>query len=90
MSIKHGANTLQNIRLMLKCSGKYVERKMNMEKLIPYEKLSKKKRRELDLEKRGSWGEINPVTRKGENPKAYNRRKAQKWSDDASVSVLCI
>ena len=48
-----------------------------MEKYIPYEKLSKKKQRELDAKRRGSWGGINPVTRKPENPKAYNRQKAR-------------
>ncbi len=56
-----------------------------MEKFIPYEKLSKKKKRELDVRKRGTWT-INPVTRKPPNPRAYNRKKAQKWSDD-SMSV---
>jgi len=53
-----------------------------MEKFIPYEKLSKKKQRQLNSEKRGSWQGLNPVTRKSENPRAYNRRKAQKWRDD--------
>ena len=38
-----------------------------MEKFIPYEKLSKKKKRA-----------------KSENPKAYNRKKAQKWTNDSS------
>ncbi|MBP1556380.1 MAG: hypothetical protein J6A76_00530 [Oscillospiraceae bacterium] len=57
-----------------------------MEKFIPFEKLSKKKQRELNAKQRGSWYGINPVTRKPENSKAYNRKKAQKWSDD-SVSV---
>ena len=54
-----------------------------MEKFVPYEKLSKKAKRELDLKKRGSWGGLNPVTRMPPNPKAYNRRKAQKWRDDS-------
>ena len=57
-----------------------------MEKFIPYEKLSKKKKRELDAGKRTLWT-ISPATRKPENPKAYNRRKAQKRMDD-SGSVL--
>lgn len=48
-----------------------------MEKFIPYEKLSKKEKRRRDTEKRGSWMGINPVTRKSENPKAYNRAKAR-------------
>ena len=57
-----------------------------MDKLIPYEKLSKKKKRELDAGKRTVWA-ISPVTRKPENPKAYNRRKAQKRMYDPG-SVL--
>ncbi len=48
-----------------------------MEKLIPYEKLSKKEQKKLNAAKRGSWGAVKPVTRKPENPKAYNRRKAR-------------
>lgn len=46
-----------------------------MEKFIPYEKLSKKKQRELDAKRRGSWGMLNPVTRKPENHKAYKSGK---------------
>lgn len=57
-----------------------------MEKFIPYEKLSKKKKRALDAGRRTVWA-VSPVTRKSENPKAYNRRKAQKWMDDTG-SVL--
>ena len=52
-----------------------------MEKFIPFEKLSKKKQRELNAIRRKDWNGINPVTRKSENPKAYNRRKAQNRSD---------
>lgn len=55
-----------------------------MEKFIPYEKLSKKKQRELNAMKRGTWGSFNPVTRKPQNPKAYNRRTAQRWKDDSN------
>ena len=50
-----------------------------MEKFIPYEKLSKKEKRKMDLAKRQSWGELNPVTRRPENSKAYNRKKSQAW-----------
>ena len=53
-----------------------------MEKYIPYEKLSKRKQRELNALRRGSWNGLDPVTRKAKNPKAYNRQKARKWSDD--------
>ena len=61
-----------------------------MEKFIPYEKLSKKKQRELNAMKRGTWGDFNPVTRKPENPKAYNRRTAQRWKDDSSFEPLFV
>ena len=50
-----------------------------MEKFIPYEKLSKKEKRKMDLAKRQTWGELNPVTRKPESSRAYNRRKSQDW-----------
>ena len=55
-----------------------------MEKFSPYEKLSKKKQRELDRARRGSWGGLNPVTRKPPNPRAYNRKKAQSRKYDPS------
>lgn len=58
-----------------------------MEKFIPYKKLSKKKQRELNTAARNVWA-ISPVTRKPENPKAYNRRKAQDWKEDDSDPVL--
>ena len=53
-----------------------------MEKFIPYEKLSKKEKRKADAAKRGTWGGLNPVTRKPANSKAYNRKKAQAWKKE--------
>ena len=53
-----------------------------MEKFIPYEKLSKKEKRKMDLAKRQTWGELNPVTRKPQNSKAYNRNKSRNWKRD--------
>jgi len=53
-----------------------------MEKMIPYSKMQKKKQKELAAKKRGSWGGLNPVTRRPPNPRAYNRKKAGKWRDD--------
>lgn len=50
-----------------------------MEKFVPYEKLSRKKRRALDARGRNTWGVVSPVTRRKENAKAYNRKKAQDW-----------
>ena len=47
-------------------------------KFIPYEKLSKKKKREADRARRGSWGALSPVTRRPDDPKAYKRNKQKK------------
>ncbi len=59
-----------------------------MTKFVPYEKLSKKEKRKLDAAKRKTWGELKPVTRRPENPKAYNRRKAQKWEKDPGSALF--
>ena len=59
-----------------------------MEKFIPYDKLSKKKKRELDTQRRGSWA-MSPVTRKPANPKAYDRRKARQMEDPSGVLSRC-
>ena len=48
-----------------------------MKKFIPKNKMSKKARKELDAKQRLSWGAVSPVTRKTENKKAYNRKKAR-------------
>ena len=53
-----------------------------MEKFIPYEKLSKKEKRKIDQVRRQTWGELNPVTRKPENSKAYNRKRTQDWKKE--------
>ena len=53
-----------------------------MEKFIPYGKLSKKEKRKMDLAKRQTWGELNPVTRKPVNSKAYSRKKSLDWKRD--------
>ena len=51
---------------------------VNVNDFIPYEKLSKKKKRELDNARRSTWGALSPV----------NRSKARKWNYDDSASVL--
>ncbi len=58
-----------------------------MTKHIPYIKLAKKKQRALNAARRGGWGELNPVTRKPENPKAYNRKKLPRPDDGGGVSL---
>ena len=57
-----------------------------MEKFIPYEKLSKKEKRKLDIARRGTWGQINPGTRKPQSSKAYNRGKTRNWRRDVHES----
>ncbi|MDO4566857.1 MAG: hypothetical protein Q4B42_05945 [Oscillospiraceae bacterium] len=53
-----------------------------MEKFTPYEKLSKKTRRELDLKRRRGWGALNPLSRKTANAKLYNRKKTRRREDE--------
>jgi len=43
---------------------------------IPLMKQSKLNQKKYHASKRGTWGEINPVTRKPPNPKAYDRKKS--------------
>lgn len=50
---------------------------------VPYEKLSKKARREIDAKKRATWGSMSPVTRRPERPDAYYRnREKRRWKND--------
>ena len=53
-------------------------------KFIPYEKLSKRKQRQINAGSRNSWGALSPVTRKAPNPKAYKREKSRNWGDEPS------
>lgn len=47
-----------------------------MKKFIPYEKLSKKEKRRLDAQKRGTWGMVKPATRvHEEDRKKYSRKQ---------------
>ena len=55
---------------------------MSQDKFTPREKLSKKKRKELDAQKRNSWGEIKPVTRRVESKKDYNRQREKAKTRD--------
>ena len=62
-----------------------------MEKFVPYEKLSKKKKKALDAAKRGGWNGLNPVTRKTADARAYRRmKKTQLWdhADPPAVSFF--
>lgn len=54
-----------------------------MKKFIPYEKLSKKEQQRLNKARRGTWGGLDPVTRRPQCSKAYNRKRAQAWRKEA-------
>ena len=58
------------------------EKELIMEKFVPYEKLSKKEQQKVNKARRGTWGDLNPVTRKPVNSKVYNRKRAQVWKKD--------
>lgn len=54
-----------------------------MTKFISYEKLPKRKQREIDREKRGNWGAISPVTRRSEKSTAYSRvKEKRRWKTE--------
>jgi len=52
-----------------------------MQKFVPYQKLSKKARKELDKKRRSDWGLVRPGTRTEPNPKAYKRHAKHKGAD---------
>lgn len=54
-----------------------------MIKFVPYEKLSKKAKKELNSKKRSDWGDIRPGTRIEENPKAYKRHNKHRKRDES-------
>lgn len=46
-----------------------------MQQFIPFEKRSKKEKRRISAEKRGTWNGICPVTRRVESKKIYHRKR---------------
>lgn len=48
-----------------------------MKKFIPYDKLSKKEKRRLDICKRRDWSGINPVTRIADTDRKKYKRKSK-------------
>ncbi len=42
---------------------------------VSYEKLSKKEKRRFDLQRRGSWNGVCPVTKRADSKKLYSRAK---------------
>lgn len=62
-----------------------------MERYIPYEKMSKRQKKEWNARKRILWSS-NPVTRKIEDKKRYNRKKVQRIdrSDFTEPFYICL
>lgn len=52
-----------------------------MEKFVEYEKLSKKKQKEVNKSKRSTWGNLKPITKVKPSGKIYNRKKTQGLKD---------
>ena len=55
-----------------------------MAKFIAYQKLHKKQQRALAREQRGTWGEVNPVTRCAPSNQSYDRKtENRRWQTEA-------
>ena len=67
----------------------YMEGAKNMNRMISYDKMSKKEKKAYDEKRRLVWA-ISPVTRKKESGKAYSRKKARKWDEDVSFTALFV
>ena len=61
-----------------------------MKAFVPYEKLSKKQKRELDSARRAGWGGMNPVSRRVESAKIYNRKKHRIGKGDFDTGAFCL
>ena len=59
-----------------------------MKEFVPYEKMSKKQKKEIDKARRAGWGDVIPVTKKIESAKAYNRKKHQRGDCDSGAGVF--
>lgn len=61
-----------------------------MAKFVPKQKMSKKAQRALNAQSRVMW-DVNPITRKVESKKIYNRKKSLDRFDDygRDFSYLC-
>lgn len=59
-------------------------------RFVPYEKMSKKQKREYDEQRRMTWGERSPVTRFPKCSNAYNRNKEKEntRNDTSGISEI--
>ena len=51
-------------------------------RFVPYENLSKKKKKKVDSQKRRDWGGLSPVTRVKESKKTYSRKGRRAGGDE--------
>lgn len=58
------------------------EESLKEDKFVSRDKMSKKDKKELDSQKRNTWGNTNPVTRVQPNKKAYDRNRDKKVVDE--------
>ena len=56
-----------------------------MQKMIPLEKMNKKKQKEYYVKQRGSWYGLSPVTRIVPNGKVYNRNARKRFDRARAV-----
>ena len=62
-----------------------------MEKFVEYGKLSKKKKQQINAEKRKTWGSIKPIVKVKPSSKIYNRKKKQAlMKSDYSLESVCL
>jgi len=58
---------------------------------IPLDKQSKRRKKKYHAAQRRDWGNLNPVTRKPPNPKAYNRKKSkQRYEHEPCLDFLLL
>jgi len=60
------------------------------QKYVPLAKRSKREQKVYNSAQRGSWGDVNPVTRKSANEKAYNRKRnsGQRYEHEPLPGVI--
>ena len=58
------------------------------QRYVPLEKQSKRKQKEYHAKQRGDWGNVNPITRKVESAKLYNRKKSKRERYDSGLDFF--
>lgn len=61
---------------------------MTDDHFVPYEKMSKKKKKEIDAVRRATWGNQCPVTRSPKHSAAYDRNKEKEKLKNDTRGIL--